>query len=289
MTGLQDMALFVEVARAGSFSRACAVLGIPNATLSRRIAALERSLQVRLFNRSTRRVELTEIGRRYLERCAHLVDEARAVHEQLHTETKTISGDLRISLPVDFAVSYVGPVLTDFAHLYPDIRFHLDLSHQHADLVTKNIDIAIRIGNLPDSTLVARRIGDIKLGLFASPIYAQARGLPERPAALPEYEVIDGYPAAYWKFSGYDHTFIFHSRFNTNNVGMMRTLAERGMGIALLPLRLAQESVDSHRLVRVLASHEIQPLPIHALMSSRKQTASVRTFIEFLITRLDLA
>ena len=288
LAGLQDMALFVEVARAGSFSRACIVLGIPNATVSRRIATLERALQARLFNRSTRRVELTEIGRRYLERCAHLVDEARAIHEQLHIETKTVSGDLRISLPVDFAVSYLGPVLSDFAHLYPDIRFHLDLSHQPADLITKKLDIAIRIGNLPDSALVVRHIGTIKLGLFASPIYAQARGLPQHPAVLLEHEVIGGYPASYWKFEGLDLDIQFQSRFNTNNVGMMRALAERGMGIALLPLRLARGGVEAHRLVQVLAGHEIRSQPIQAVMLSRKQTTAVRAFIDFLVARLDL-
>ena len=288
LAALHDMALFVEVARVGSFSGAGKVLGIPNATVSRRIAALERALDVRLFHRSTRRVELTNIGRRYLERCAHLIDEARVVHEQLRHETEGISGVLRVSMPVDFAVAYIGPVLPDFARQYPAVRFELDLSPRHVDLVTEKFDVAVRLGSLQDSGLVARRIGEIKLGLFASPIYLQMHGQPEGLAALAECELIDGYPSAYWQFAGGDQEVKSRrgSRFVVNNVGMMRVLAERGMGIALLPLPLARDSVGSRHLVRVLPDCEIPSLPIQAVMMSRKQPAAVRAFIDFVVDRL---
>lgn len=285
---LQDMALFVEVARVGSFSGAGTALGIPNATVSRRIAALERSLDIRLFNRSTRSVALTTLGRRYLERCAHLIDEARAIHEQLHLETSAVSGELRISMPVDFAVSYVGPLLSEFAHQYPSVRFQLDLNSQHIDLVTAKIDLAIRIGTLRDSGLVARRIGDIRLGLFASPAYLQSHGVPEQPFVLGHHEIIDGYPPSYWKFKSVKSSLKIQGRFKSNNVSMMRTLAERGMGIAMLPLQLAQDSLDSRRLLRVMPEHEIQSLPIQAVMLSRKQPAVVRVFVDYLANRLEL-
>lgn len=285
---LQDMALFVEVARVGSFSGAGMALGIPNATVSRRIAALERSLDVRLFNRSTRSVALTTLGRRYLERCAHLIDEARAIHEQLHLETSAMGGELCISMPVDFAVSYVGPLLSEFALQYPGVRFQLDLSSQFIDLVTAKIDVAIRIGTLRDSGLVARRIGDIRLGLFASPAYVHSHGLPEQPSTLDQHEIIDGYPPSYWKFKGAKNSVKVQGRFNTNNVSMMRTLAERGMGIAMLPLHLAQDSLDGRRLLRVMPEHEIQALPIQAVMLSRKQPTVVRVFVNYLANRLEL-
>ena len=159
---LHDMTLFVAVARTGNFSRAGAYLGVPGATLSRRIAAMEREFGVRLFDRTTRRVELTDAGRRYFERCAHLVDEARLAQEALRESAALPSGHVRVSMPVDLGVFVIGPLLPEFARQFPGISFDLDLSPRHTDLVGEHVDVAIRLGGVKDEQLVARRIGAVE-------------------------------------------------------------------------------------------------------------------------------
>ena len=143
---LSDMALFVEVAKAMSFRGAAAAIGVPNSTLSRRISALENAIGLRLLHRTTRRIELTEAGRIYFERCKRIVDEARLAHEQLGDMLAQPSGVLRASLPVGFATVFLAPLVAEFAGRYPAITFEFDLSPRRADLVAEPVDVAIRMG-----------------------------------------------------------------------------------------------------------------------------------------------
>ena len=190
LSALLDMTLFVEVARTKSFSLASRNLGVPGATLSRRIAAMEREFGVRLFDRTTRRVELTEAGRRYFERCGRLVDEARLAQEALRETAEQPSGHVRLSMPVDLGVLVIGPLLTDFARQFPGITFDLDLSPRYTDLVGDHVDVAIRLGTVKDDQLVARRIGSIAQALYAATAYLALRGTPTQPADLVEHECI---------------------------------------------------------------------------------------------------
>jgi DNA-binding transcriptional LysR family regulator len=291
LSALHDMTLFVEVARTTSFSRASRNLSVPGATLSRRIAAMEREFGVRLFDRTTRRVELTEAGRRYFERCGHLVDEARLAQEALRETAAQPSGHIRISLPVDLGVPSIGPLLTDFARQFPGVTFDLDLSPRNADLVGEHVDVAIRLGTVKNQTLVARRIGHVGQRLFASPAYLALRGRPTQPADLVEHECIllrGAQRQALWRLQGDADMaeVVVRGRFMVNNVGLMRVLAERGMGIAVLDPSLAREALASGRLLQVLPEWAAPRLPIHAVMSSRIQPASVRALLDFLVARL---
>lgn len=293
LVALQDMALFVEVARTSSFSRASARLGVPGATLSRRIAAMEGRLGLRLFDRTTRRVELTEPGQRYFLRCEHLVDEAKLAQEALRQDANRPSGHVRISMPVDLGVGYVGPLLPDFARLHPGVSFDIDLSPRHSDLVGEHIDVAIRLGAVKGDQLVVRRIGDIAQGLFASPGYLDRRGRPTQPADLVEHECIyvsNPKRAARWKLERARESIevTVRGRFGLNNPGLMRVLAERGMGVAMMPPRLARDSVVAGRLERVLPEWAPRAIPVQAVMSSRLQPAGVRALIDFLAMRLAL-
>ena len=290
---LHDMTLFVEVARTASFSRASANLGVPGATLSRRIAAMERQFGVRLFDRTTRRVELTDAGRRYFERCDDLVDQARLAHEALRDAAEGLTGHVRVSMPVDMGVNHVGPVLTEFARRYPGISFDLDLSPSHRDLVGEQVDVAIRIGAVKGDQLIVRRIGSVEMLLFAAPSYLERHGEPQQPADLVEHECI-AFPTpqreARWclqRDTGAMEVTV-RGRFALNNLGLMRLLAERGMGIAVLSHALARDAVNAGRLVQVLQGWTLPPLPVHAVMSSRLQSASVRAFVDFLAARLTL-
>ena len=291
LSALHDMTLFVEVARTASFSRASRNLGVPGATLSRRIAAMEREFGVRLFDRTTRRVELTEAGRRYFERCGHLVDEARLAQEALRESVALPSGHVRISMPVDLGVSVVGPLLTEFARQFPGISFDLDLSPRKTDLVGEHVDLAIRLGTVKDDKLVARRIGHIDQQLFASPAYLDLRGTPTQPADLVEHECIllrGTQRHALWQLQGDADMaeVVVRGRFMVNNVGLMRVLAERGMGIAVLDPSLVREPLAQGRLLQVLPEWTAPRLPMHAVMSSRMQPASVRALLDFLVARL---
>jgi DNA-binding transcriptional LysR family regulator len=289
---LHHMALFVEVARTGSFSRASAALGVPGATLSRRIAAMEREFGVRLFDRNTRRVELTSAGRRYFERCGHLVDEARLAQEALRDDAARPSGHVRVSMPVDLGVYTIGPLLPEFARQFPGITFDLDLSPKHADLVGEHVDVAIRIGHIKDDKLVARRIGSIAQALFAAPAYLDLHTRPTQPADLVEHDCITvRMDTARWHLQRDDESVqvAVRGRFMLNNHGLMQVLAERGMGIATLALSLASDAVAQGRLEPVLNEWTVPTLPIHAVMSSRLQSASVRALLDFLAARLVLA
>jgi DNA-binding transcriptional LysR family regulator len=294
LSALHDMTLFVEVARTGNFSRASARLGVPGATLSRRIAAMEREFGVRLFDRTTRRVGLTDAGRRYFERCAHLVDEARLAREALRESAALPAGHVRVSMPVDLGVFVIGPLLPEFARLFPGISFDLDLSPRHTDLVGDHVDVAIRLGSVKDGQLVARRLGAIAQALFASPAYLDLRGRPVRPADLVEHECIfvrDPKRPPLWQLErdGESTQAAVRGRFAVNNLGLMRLLAERGMGIAALAPPLVREAVARQRLVRVLPEWNVPALPIHAVTASRLQPASVKALIDFLAARLALA
>lgn len=287
---LQDIALFVEVARTRSFSRAAQNLGLSSATLSRRIAALEQRAGARLFNRTTRRVELTHVGERYFERFEHLVDEARRAQEALHEETRRPTGHLRVSMPVDLGVHRIGPLLPAFARLYPGISFEIDLSPQHRDLLGEQVDVAIRIGSVMQPQLVCRRIGWIEQGLLASPAYLERRGRPAQPTDLVEHDCIfvgAGKSQANWRLVGEAGavTVTVGGRFSVNNHGLMSALAERGMGIAALDPGLLREAIAAGRLVPVLPDWSVPKLAVNALMTSRLQAAGVRAFVEFLADR----
>jgi len=175
------MALFVEVVKARSFRRAAETIGMPNSTLSRRISDLEKAIGLRLLHRTTRKIELTEAGQLYFERCKPIVDEARLAHEQLGEMVAQPSGVLRVSLPVDFATAFLAPKMAEFSRRYPGISFEFDLTPRRVDLVTEPIDVAIRMGELPDSSLIARQLAIIPRHLYASPRYL---GMIRRLAAL---------------------------------------------------------------------------------------------------------
>lgn len=290
---LDDMALFVEVARTMNFTRAAAALGMPGATLSRRIAAMEKRLGVALFERSTRRVAVTEAARRYLEHCIRVVEEARRAEAGLREAAESPTGHVRVSMPVDFGQHWVGPLLPEFARLYPGITLDLDLSSRMADLAADRLDLALRLGALQRGGLVARRIGWVSQAAYAAPGYLDRLGRPRHPADLAAHECLrlgSAERASRWRFTqgAQVHEVAVRGRWGLNNVGLMRMLAERQMGIALLAPELARESVLAGRLEPVLRGYAAPALAVHAVMSSRLRTAAAKAFLNFLAARLAL-
>lgn len=288
---LEDMGFFVEVARTLSFTRASHATGIPIATLSRRVALLEKRAGVRLLQRTTRRLALTEPGRRYFERCERIVQDAAAAHEVLKEAAEQLAGHLRVSMPVEFGLTLIAPVIDDFARLYPAITIEAELSPRPADFSDQEIDVSIRLGELKDGSLVARRLGNATRLFYASPTYLAKHGAPVQPADLSQHDcILQSYMAkpGIWRLvSGKRSTEVkVKGRFATNNISMTLKFAEQGHGIAVLSPPIARASLDAGAIRQVLSDWSFPPMPVHAVMTSRLVSARVRAFVDFLASRL---
>lgn len=285
---LNDMALFVEVVKAKGFRHAAQVLGIPNSTVSRRIGALEKTIGLRLLHRTTRKIELTEAGQIYFERCKRIVDEARLAHEQLGDMLAQPSGVLRVSLPVDFAVTYLAPLIVEFAGLYPGISFDFDLTPRRIDLVSEPYDVAIRIGESESSQLIARTLASLTPYLYASPGYLKRSGEPGKPDDLARHECLTILKASAWTLHDGKRTTTVpvHGRFALNSVGMIRRLAVLDRGIILMPQEVVADDLASGALRRVLPGWRGAAVPIYAITETRLLPAKTQRFIEFLQGRL---
>jgi DNA-binding transcriptional LysR family regulator len=288
---LHDMTFFVEVARALSFTRASRTSGIPIATLSRRISLMEKRVGVRLFQRTTRRLALTEPGARYLERCERIVQDAAAAHEVLKAAAERLTGHLRISMPVEFGLTLIAPIIDEFARHYPEITVDAELSSRPADFVDENIDVSIRLGELRDPSLIVRRLGNAARLLYASPSYLARYGVPQHPKDLAKHEcILQSYmarPGAWRLVSGKKKIDVnVHGRFSTNNVSMTLKFAEQGHGIAALSPPIARPAYDSVAVRQVLTDWSFPPAPVHAVMTSRLVPVRVRIFVDFLANRL---
>ena len=290
MEYLNDMALFVEVVKAKSFRRAGEAIGMPIATVSRRISGLEQAIGLRLLHRTTRRIELTEAGQLYYERCRRIVEEARLAHQQLGEMLEQPSGVLRVSLPVDFATIYLAPSLGEFAQRYPGIRFELDLTPRKVDLVAEPYDLAIRMGEQPDSTLIARKLADLPRHLYAAPAYLERTGEPQHPRDLSGHACLPMLrQPLVWRLhhGGGAVDAAINGRFHVNSVGLMRELALQGMGIALVAPEIVAADVAAGTLRRVLPGWRGPDVPVYAVTETRLLPAKTQRFIEFLVELLD--
>ncbi|QQX89210.1 LysR family transcriptional regulator (plasmid) [Cupriavidus necator] len=288
---LNDMALFVEVVKARSFRRAAEAIGVPNSTLSRRISSLEKAIGLRLLHRTTRKIELTEAGQVYFERCKRIVDEARLAHEQLGEMLAQPSGVLHASLPVDLANILLAPLIAEFAHRYPGIRFEFDLTPRRVDLVAEPFDVAIRMGEPPSSNLIARRLARLPRYLYASPQYIERFGEPSQPADLVRHECLRlrTTEASAWTLNDATKTVevAVGGRFLLNSVGMIRRLATLDLGIAVLAEAIIGDDVANGLLRRVLPQWQATPIPVYAITETRLLPAKTQRFIEFLRERLE--
>ena len=292
MAELRDIALFVAVADCGSFTQAARLVGLPTSTLSWRISEFERALGIKLFNRTTRRVELTPAGGIYLDRCRRVANDARAVTREMRAEATVPQGRLRVSATADFAIAFLAPLLPAFLDRYPGVAVDLDTSAMIADLTADKLDVAIRIGALADSELVARRLMDAHLNLFAAPAYLQRFGEPASPTDLRMHHCIKVGPKGgdiHWRLSC-EETFAdvdVTPRLWTNAMSVARELVVKGLGIAMLVEELYESDIESGRAVRVLPAWSHQTSPISAVVPDRALPAKTRVFIEYLIESFD--
>lgn len=279
MHSLDDMALFVEVVKAKGFTRASEQLGMPTSTLSVRINKLEKNLGLQLLNRTTRRVELTEVGQLYFQRALHIIEESKALHHQLDEMLNYPSGFVRISMPVDFAYQAFAPLVPLFYQAFPHIRLDIDTTPRKIDLISEPFDVAIRVGENQDSMLVARLLTTYPFRLYASNTYLATHGTPHSLDELKEHHCLAFRQASWELFDGQEKcTIAFDSRIICQSLGLLERLVRQDMGIALLP----DVAVADKSLVNILPNWTGQSMPLYALTSTRLLPKKVQVFIEFL-------
>lgn len=292
---LNDMLLFAQVAESLGFSAAARALGMPRSTVSRRIAELEEALGVRLVQRTTRRLSLTDVGAAYAERCLAVRAEVEEANLAVTSAGETPRGRLRITSPIEIGRRYLPAVVADYAARYPDVEVELELSDFARDLVAEGWDLAIRVGSLGDSSLIARKLGPTDQFLCGSPAYLARRGAPTHPRDLADHDTIvmtAGIGGFHWEFTGPEGptSIEIHPRIVTNDFDAVRALAEAGLGLARLPSWVAREPLERGDLVRCLEQHAPSALEVSAIYPTRRHlSAKVRCFLDLLEKHFDPA
>jgi DNA-binding transcriptional LysR family regulator len=294
MLDLNDVAVFVQVVRCGSFAEAARRLGIPPNTLSRRVQQLEAQLGTRLMQRSTRKLSLTHAGQDFHERCAAAVDGLVDAGQALMAGNEAPSGLVRVAAPADFFDFFPMEWLVAFLAEYPQVRVDFVLSDARADLIADRIDVAIRGGVLEDSSLFARRVLDAGLdGLVASPAYIAARGAPASLQDLAGHDcLVFAHPSGRttWQLSAHDGTDAevqVAGRLSGNTVQVLRKAALAGLGIALLPSTMTRRELRAGLLVPVLPQYHRKGHGVHMVYASRRHLPpAVSAFIELVAARL---
>jgi DNA-binding transcriptional LysR family regulator len=285
---LSEILVFTRVVQGGSFTAASTSLAMPKSTVSRKLSELEERIGARLLQRTTRKLSLTDVGRIYYEHCVRIVaqlEEAQLAVTQLQSTPK---GLLRLTAPATFAP--LAPILAEYLRLYPDVHVELVCTDRNVDLVEERFDLAVRFGYTPDSTMISRKLGVVRRYLFAAPDFIDRLGAPEEPADLERLPCLVFAPVgSTWTLaSGSKELQVTVSpRLAINDYDLLRSVARKGIGIALLPEYQCVEDVTSARLRRVLEAWAAPGIPIFALYpSTRHLSPKVVSLLELLRSRL---
>jgi DNA-binding transcriptional LysR family regulator len=286
MDTLEAMTVFVRVVERGSFSAVARELGTTQPTVSKQISALEQRLGGRLIARSTRQLSLTDEGQRYYRQCREILAAVDNAEHSFQTGREGVAGPLRIASSVSFGRLQIAPRLQGFLQRYPDVTIDLQLSDQNVDLVSEGVDVALRIGDLKDSSLIARQIGLTRRLTVASPAYLKQHPAPQAPGDLARhncilFNVLEQFDT--WAFDAGHYQVQARGNARSNNSEAIRQMVLSGLGISLSPSWLYREDIKAGRVVRVLEGYTPSPLPIHAVSpANRRQSARIRAFVDFL-------
>jgi len=289
MDRLQAMEMFVRVVETGSFSKAAREFNTTQPTVTKQVAAIEARLAVRLLNRNTRGVSLTEAGALYYEKCKTIVREAEEADSIVRLRQTQAHGLLRVGTSVAFGRRVLVPLALEFMRRHPQLQLDLSFEDRYVDLVAQGIDVAIRMGKLADSSLGARYLGTNPWAMVAAPAYLRRHGTPRRAQEL------SGHTALIYSSVVGDDVWRMHTpkgeavtvpvsgRFRSNNLSAVLAAARDGLGIALMPRYVAHESLVAGRVVEVLAGYALAEQEIHAVFPSPKLVpGKVSGFIAFL-------
>jgi len=289
---LNDMMIFLAVVETGSFTLAADRLGIPKANISRRLSRLELQLDITLLERTTRAQHLTEAGKRYLIHC-------KRVHEELDLAAACISelqnnykGNLKVGASVATGQQILKPALAEFMHQYPELTVQLNLINRRVDFIEEGFDVLIRIGQLDDSMLIAKKLGTVTRRLFASPAYIAQQGKPATVEQLMQHQLLIMNPLnndlklALVSSEGGDYCINCKPRLLVDDFAVLKQSILDGLGIAVLPEYIAQEDVASGKLVKILPDWGMENVDVFALYPrNRAKIPKVKSFLEF-VTKL---
>ncbi len=289
------MQLFVRVVEEGSFSAAARYLGVTPSAVSRQISQLEKELGGRLFQRTTRRQNLTEAGETYFQHAHRIVEDIEAARLAVTRLTDTPSGTLQITVEADFALAFIEPILPEFLSRYPEVNVRLHLSAGMLDLVHGGIDIAIRVGHLEDSSFVARKIAMSRSIVCASPAYLARQGTPLHPSELSSHSCLSFRTKPgknQWTFESPEGVIgiPISGRLNVNGLVFLRSAAVDGLGIIMIPTWMMHVELKQGHLVPVLEDFPVTPpsTPINAVFAHNRHLApKVRAFVDFLAARME--
>ncbi len=287
--------LFTHVVEEGSFSAAARILGVTPSSVSRQISALESDLGARLFNRTTRTQSLTEAGEIFFRHTHRIVSDIEEAQLAVRRLTDTPSGSLHVTVETDFAITYLSPILPDFLKRYPDVQVRLSMTTDVIGLVHGGIDLAIRIGHLADSSLIARKLFTSRSVVCASPDYIKSRGCPMHPHELTQHECISFRVQSgqtYWGFKELDRELNvpISGRVNANSLIFLCDAAINGLGIAMIPFWMIQKELKNGHLIAILKDYPLDPpsTPINAVFAHNRHLApKVRVFVDFLREQLE--
>ncbi len=287
---LEAWAIFAKVAETGSFARAAAELSLSQATVSKAITRLEARMQTMLFHRTTRRISLTESGQTALEHATRILEEGEAVEAELAEQSVSLRGLIRLTVPMSFGLNYVAPLLPAFLEAHPEVRLDIVFSDDHVDLVGERFDLALRISNLIDSSLLARRLCSVRILLVGTPAYFARHGTPRHPRDLARHQALLYALArgggANWSFSHPQHdelTQPIQGALRVNNAeGLMPALLA-GLGLALQPEFLVWKQLQSGELVTALDDWQSPSVALHTVTPpGRRRPARVQALMDYL-------
>ncbi|MEC7826284.1 MAG: LysR substrate-binding domain-containing protein [Pseudomonadota bacterium] len=288
------MQVFVQVVKAGSFSGAARDLGSTPSGVSRQMSQLEEALGNLLFQRTTRTQRLTEAGQLYFRHAEKMLSDMAVTKHKLSQLSNRPSGDIRVSVEADFASACLAPLLPEFLALYPDIHLQIHMSSDRVNLVNDDMDLAIRLGHLEDSSLKARKLGEGQSVLCASPQYLAQRGLIQHPSELEQHNCLSFRVRPgrrVWTFqNGVQEIDVkVEGNLQVNSVSMLRMLAVQSVGVILVPEWAVSDDLEQRKLVTVLDKYPVIPrgLPIHAVFTENRQMpAKVRVLVDYLVSKM---
>jgi len=292
MDDLKRMVIFAHVVEAGSFSGAARRLGVAKSAVSKHVSLLEQSIGVRLLNRNTRSLSMTDAGEGYYQRCAKMVEVVEDARQCISSSQDEPRGTLRISCPASFGIDYIAPLLNEYLQNFTSLSAELLLDDNVIDMTEQGIDVAIRVGWLADSGLRAKKLKDVRRLLCASPAYLERYGTPEKPEAIAQHQcVIFTLLPTPWQYkftkNNKSKTIQIKGRLKTNNGNAVRALVLEGAGIAALSDFLIREDLDKGDLIQLLPDYHIADAGIYAVYQNQHlQHPKIRTFIDFLADRL---
>jgi len=294
MLKTEEIQAFIQIVNSGTMTAAAEQLQLAKSAVSRRLSELEEQLGVELFHRTTRKLSLTDSGRAFYERCVQILDDLTEAEDSVSELHGEIRGQIKIAAPLSFGLMHLGPAIIDFQQQHPEIRFDIDFDDREIDLISEGFDVGIRIADLKDSSLIARRLAEVSMMVCASPAYLREHGQPQSPADLQQHPCITYSNIArpdQWTFiypDGKPLTISVNEVLTANNGHFMRDAAVNGLGILRQPTFIAYEKIASGELVPLLQDYATESVNAYAIYPpTRHLSQRVRQFVDFLAERFE--